>query len=91
LCRGDIAQQYERIKAELVQLVRDELGPMASFRTVGVVKALPKTRSGKRLRGTMSKIANGEPYKITPTIEDATIFDTLAPEIVRLMENQKRS
>jgi propionyl-CoA synthetase len=83
--------EFERIKTELIELVRDQLGPVASFRTVGVVKALPKTRSGKTLRGTMSKIANGEPYKITPTIEDATIFDTLAPEIVRLMENRKTS
>ena len=57
----------------------------ASFKKVAVVKALPKTRSGKTLRSTMSKIANGEEYKITPTIDDPKIFDYLEPVIQKLM------
>jgi propionyl-CoA synthetase len=66
-------------------LVRDKMGPVASFKKVALVNALPKTRSGKILRGTMSKIANGEPYKITPTVEDPKIFEILEPEIKKLM------
>lgn len=72
------------LREELIQHVRDTLGPVASFKKVAIVKALPKTRSGKILRGTMAKIANGEEYTVTPTIEDPNIFDTLGPEIVKL-------
>jgi len=73
------------LRDELIQLVRDNLGPVASFKKVAVVKALPKTRSGKILRGTMAKIANGEHYKITPTIEDPNVFQALEPEIQKLV------
>ena len=52
---------------------------------VKVVAGLPKTRSGKILRGTMQKIANGEEYAITPTIEDRTVFDALVPAIQSLV------
>jgi len=70
----------------LVQAVRNELGPVASFKKVRIVQSLPKTRSGKILRGTMKKIANGEAYVITPTIEDPLIFNTLGPQIVELVK-----
>ena len=50
-----------------------------------VVKALPKTRSGKVLRGTMRKIANGEEYTVTPTIEDPNVFTDLSPVILKLV------
>ena len=73
--------------AELIQLVREELGPVASFKKVAVVKALPKTRSGKILRSTMSQIAKGEAYSITPTIEDPNIFEYLEPEILKLVKD----
>lgn len=76
--------EEDKLREELVMMVRNELGPVASFKKCAVVKGLPKTRSGKILRGTMAKIANGESYSITPTIEDPHIFDWLAPEIVRL-------
>ena len=82
---GTTEEEHETVKNELIALVREEVGPVASFKKVGIVKALPKTRSGKILRGTMSKIANGEPYKITPTVEDVTIFDYLEPEILKLL------
>lgn len=75
--------EHDQLKKELVLIVRDGLGPVASFKKVGVVKSLPKTRSGKILRSTMSKIANGQPYSITPTIEDKDIFNYLAPEIIK--------
>lgn len=73
------------LRDELIKLVREQLGPVASFKKVAVVKALPKTRSGKILRGTMAKIANGEEYKITPTVEDPLIFEYLEPEIQKLV------
>ena len=74
------------LRKELVQRVRQELGPVASFKKVAVVPALPKTRSGKILRGTMRKIGNGQDYTITPTIEDPTIFERLGPQIKALVE-----
>lgn len=79
----------DTICEELVDLVRTKLGPVAAFKNVTVVKALPKTRSGKILRGTMSKIANGEEWTITPTIEDPAVFDHLEPSIVDLVARKK--
>ena len=62
------------IVAEVVQMVRDQIGPVAAFKLATVVKRLPKTRSGKILRGTMSKIADGEDYKMPATIDDPAIL-----------------
>ena len=76
----------QQLKVELVQKVRECLGPVAAFKKVMAVRALPKTRSGKILRGTMSKIANSEEYTITPTIDDPTIFEYLEPQIRQLVE-----
>jgi propionyl-CoA synthetase len=66
------------IEAEVVQLVRDVIGPVAAFKTVMTVKRLPKTRSGKILRGTMRQIADGEPWKMPATIDDPAILDEIA-------------
>ena len=67
-----------------------EMGPVESFKKAAIgVNKLPKTRSGNILSVTMTKIANGEAYKTTPTIEDLAIFDYLAPEIVMLMKGSK--
>ena len=62
------------IVSEVVQMVRDEIGPIASFKTAVVVQRLPKTRSGKILRGTMQKIANGDVYATPATIDDPAIL-----------------
>jgi propionyl-CoA synthetase len=59
------------IVAEVVQMVRQKIGPVAAFRTALVVPGLPKTRSGKILRGTMQKIADGHDYKMPATIDDS--------------------
>ena len=80
--------EEEQLRKELVDLVREDLGPVAAFKMVASVKALPKTRSGKILRSTMSQIANGKEYKITPTIEDPNIFDYLEPEICKLVKRE---
>ena len=62
------------IVSELIQMVRDNIGPVASFKTVLVVERLPKTRSGKILRGTMKKIADAEEYRMPATIDDPVVL-----------------
>ena len=69
---------YNEIIAEAIQLVRDKIGPVASFKTAVVVQRLPKTRSGKILRGTMQKIADGHEYKIPATIDDPDILTEIS-------------
>ena len=64
--------------AELVERVRETIGPVAAFKTATVVTRLPKTRSGKILRGTIKKIADGQEYKIPATIDDPAILDEIA-------------
>ncbi len=75
----DGAADGERIRAELRQRVRDEVGPIASLQRVDIVTALPKTRSGKILRKTMREIADGKTPNVPGTIEDASVLETLAP------------
>ena len=58
--------------------MRDAIGPVAAFKTVMVVKRLPKTRSGKILRETMRQIADGEPYKVPATIDDPAVLAEIA-------------
>ena len=70
--RGD-----DEIVTELVKLVRDRIGPVAAFKQAVIVKRLPKTRSGKVLRGTMRQIADGEDYKAPATIDDPAILDEI--------------
>ena len=67
----------EQLAAELVALMRKDMGPVADFKHVAVVNALPKTRSGKILRKTMRQIADGEEYSVPGTIEDASVLDEL--------------
>jgi propionyl-CoA synthetase len=62
------------IEAELVGLMRETIGAVASFRKVVMVSALPKTRSGKTLRGVMKKIADRQPYDVPATIEDRGVL-----------------
>jgi propionyl-CoA synthetase len=66
------------IVAEVVQMVRERIGPVASFKKATVVKRLPKTRSGKILRGTIQKIADNKDYKVPATIDDPVILDEMA-------------
>jgi propionyl-CoA synthetase len=65
------------IEAEIVALVRDRIGPVAAFKTVMIVKRLPKTRSGKILRATVRQIADGEAWKMPATIDDPAVLDEL--------------
>ncbi|HJO32977.1 MAG TPA: propionyl-CoA synthetase [Anaerolineales bacterium] len=72
--KAGVARGYEAIAPELVQMVRAKIGPVASFKTALVVERLPKTRSGKILRGTMKKIADGEEYRTPAAIDDPDIL-----------------
>ncbi len=66
------------LEIELIALVRARIGPVASMKEIYVVGALPKTRSGKILRGVMRKLADGESFDIPPTIEEVSVLETVA-------------
>ncbi|WP_101068959.1 propionate-CoA ligase PrpE [Roseovarius salinarum] len=67
----------EEIVKECVDMIRDQIGPVAAFKTAVIVDRLPKTRSGKILRGTMVKIADGAEFKTPATIDDPAILDEI--------------
>jgi propionyl-CoA synthetase len=72
------------IERELIQRVRQEIGPVAAFKLVAAVQRLPKTRSGKILRGTMKSIADGKEYKVPATIDDPAILAEVETALQRL-------
>jgi propionyl-CoA synthetase len=76
--KNRVTRESALIIREVVDLVRNEIGPVAAFRTVMIVDRLPKTRSGKILRGTMQKIADGMPWKMPATIDDPAILDEIS-------------
>src|SRR6516162_5189167 len=76
--KAGIVRPAGEVEREAVQLVRDRVGPVASFKTALVVAGLPKTRSGKILRGTMRKIAEGEDYPLPATIDDPAVLTEIA-------------
>ena len=75
-------REHGEIAQEVVKSVRDTIGPVAAFKLVAVVDRLPKTRSGKILRGTMVKIADGEDFKMPATIDDPAILDEIKEALV---------
>ncbi len=79
-----VSRAEKEIEGEVVKLVRDVIGPVAAFKNVMVVKRLPKTRSGKILRGTMRAIADGEKWNMPATIDDPVILD----EITELLKGR---
>jgi propionyl-CoA synthetase len=79
--KAGVTRRHVEIVAELVQMVREKIGPVASFRGATVVKRLPKTRSGKILRGTIKKIADGVEYRVPPTIDDPAILDEIRTDL----------
>ncbi len=80
LKRGTVRSQQE-IMAALVAMVREKIGPVASFKTAIIVRRLPKTRSGKIVRGTIKKIADGVEYKIPPTLEDPLVLEEITTSL----------
>ena len=72
-----VTRSHDEIITEVVKMVRERIGPVAAFKIAVVVDRLPKTRSGKILRGTMAKIADSEDYRLPATIDDPAILDEI--------------
>ncbi len=79
--KAGVTKSHEDISKECIQMVRQKIGPVAAFKTAIVIKRLPKTRSGKILRGTVRKIADNEPYKMPATIDDPAILDEIKGDL----------
>lgn len=75
--KADANIEHDKLRSQLVTMVRDSIGPVASFKRVIVARHLPKTRSGKILRRTIRFMADGEPYQPPSTIEDPRVLDEL--------------
>jgi len=82
--KAGVRRPHEEIVQAVIQMVRERIGPVASFRVASVVKRLPKTRSGKILRGTIKKIADGVDYRVPPTIDDPAILDEITADLAVL-------
>ena len=79
-----VNRPHKEIVDECIQLVRDQIGPVASLKLATVVARLPKTRSGKILRATMVKIADNQEFKMPATIDDPTILDEIKEALIAL-------
>ena len=66
-----------------MQMVRDKVGPVSACKIAIIVKRLPKTRSGKILRGTIRKVADNVEYKIPPTIDDPAILSEIQEDLIK--------
>ena len=75
--KNDVETPHNLIIKHVIEYVRENIGPVASFKSAVIVNRLPKTRSGKILRGTMRKIANGEEYTMPATIDDPMILEEI--------------
>jgi propionyl-CoA synthetase len=82
--KAGVTRDRDEIIRELVRMVREKIGPIASFKTAVVVKRLPKTRSGKILRGTMKKIADGTEYRVPATIDDPAVLGEITESLATI-------
>ena len=82
--KAGVEREHDEICDETVQLVRERVGPVAVFKQAVVVDRLPKTRSGKILRGTMRRIADGEKYTTPATIDDPAILAEISDALERI-------
>ena len=79
-----VDKDHDEVVKEVVQSIRNKIGPVAAFKTATVVKRLPKTRSGKILRGTMRSIADNKEYKVPATIDDYSILDEIKDSLKQI-------
>ncbi len=79
-----VNRPHKTIAEECIKLMRDKIGPIAAFKLAVIIDRLPKTRSGKILRATMAKIANGEKFKTPATIDDPAIMEEIKLALVAL-------
>jgi len=82
--KAGVSHTHAEIVDQLVAMVRERVGPVASFKVAMVVKRLPKTRSGKIVRGTIKKIADGVAYQVPPTIDDPAILDEIRDDLAAI-------
>ena len=82
--KAGVQRDHADVVKEVVEMVRERIGPVAAFKTATVVKRLPKTRSGKILRGTMQKIADGLEYRMPATIDDPAILSEIGESLGRV-------
>jgi propionyl-CoA synthetase len=75
--KAGVNRPHADIETEIVALVREKIGPVAAFKLVFTVARLPKTRSGKILRGTIKKIADRQPWTMPATIEDPKVLEEI--------------
>ena len=80
--KAGVTKEKKDIASECIAMVRGKVGPVAAFKIAIVVKRLPKTRSGKILRGTVRKIADNETYNVPATIDDPAILDELKKDLI---------
>ena len=80
--KAGVTKDNKEIISECIKMVRNKVGPVAAFKVAIIVKRLPKTRSGKILRGTVRKIADNEPYKMPATIDDPVILDEIKADLI---------
>jgi propionyl-CoA synthetase len=88
--KAGVARGEEELKKELVQMIRNDIGPIACFRQATVVSRLPKTRSGKILRSTMRKIADGEQYTMPSTIDDPSVLGEVEEALKKIGYARKK-
>jgi propionyl-CoA synthetase len=86
-----VFKNEETIVAQVIKLVREKIGPVAAFKNAVVVKRLPKTRSGKILRGTMQKIGNNEDFKMPATIDDPEVLVEIDEALQRIGYSSART
>jgi propionyl-CoA synthetase len=84
--KAGVTRDPAEIVKELVQMVRNDIGALACFKQCAIVKALPKTRSGKTLRSTMRKIVNLQDYVVPSTIDDPAVLDVIKEAARKLAE-----
>ena len=88
--KAGVARGEDELKKELVQMIRNEIGPIACFKEAVVVPRLPKTRSGKILRSTMRKIADAQPYVMPSTIDDPSILGEVEEALKKIGYARKK-
>ena len=81
--KNGVSREASEVTGEVVALVRERIGAVAAFKQATIVDRLPKTRSGKVLRGTMRSIADGQPYSVPATIDDPAILDEIKDALRR--------
>jgi propionyl-CoA synthetase len=81
--KSGVKKDNETISKECIKMVRDTIGPVAAFKIAIVIKRLPKTRSGKILRGTIRKMADKEDYKMPATIDDPEILSEIKKDLIK--------